>query len=189
MLIVFVRDLSFIADDITNETDIVDCISDVIWGVRPTQRLVFFDSFRASAFPHLSTASAPRRPEYLGMLLKDPNFQERIRPLGIRFVVFVGGTTTVAGSEGGISCGAGLGFGWCLGLVTWQHSSQLGASILDLTRMEPPRALATSASDTAWFAMFMILPMGFPSMTEGKVCRDLGGKIARFLETDAEETP
>ncbi len=99
IMLVFVREFSFDRDidDIKAKGRILDCVRGEILLLRPKQRIVSFDEFRRTAFPNLSPESAPRNPKYLSMLLQRADFRDRIRPLGIRHIAFIGGVTeTVA---------------------------------------------------------------------------------------------
>ncbi len=183
IMLVFYRELSFVAgvDDIANEALIIECAGETIRRNRPQQRIVSFDTFRRTAFPDLSPESAPRNPKYLSMLLQRDDFQDRIRPLGIRHIAFIGGVTETE-TKGGIGClGAGPGWG-CFGLITWDHESRLGASVLDLNDPRREEHLDASASGTSWFAMALIFPAGFPSDTVGAACRDLGRQLTAYLD-------
>lgn len=75
--------------------DIAACIEDEIRSARPSQRLVSFDAFRRAAFPQLEDAALPRDPKDLAVFFEDPRFRERLAPLGIRWIVFVSGVSSI----------------------------------------------------------------------------------------------
>ncbi len=185
LMLVFVREFSFDRDidDIKAKGRILDCVRGEILRLRPKQRIVSFDEFRRTAFPDLSPESAPRNPKYLSMLLQRTDFRDRIQPLGIRHIAFIGGVTKTV-TDGGIACvGAYAGVG-CFGLITWDKKSRLGASVLDLNYSRREENLEASASGTAWFAIVGVFPIGVPSVTGDTACKDLGVQIARFLASE-----
>ncbi len=183
IMLVFYQKLSIEAnvDDIADETRVIECMGETIRRHRPEQRIVSFDEFRRTAFPDLPPESAPRNPKYLSLLLQRTNFQDRIRPLGIRHIAFIGGVTNTTES-GGITCGGMPGAAGCLGLITWDKKSRLGATVLDLKDSRRTKNLNASSSGTSWFAVVGMIPIGFPSDTVGTVCRDLGTRLTHFLD-------
>ena len=183
IMLVFYRELSFAAgvDDIAAEAQVITCMGDIIRRNRPHTRIVSFDAFRRTAFPQLSPESAPRNPKYLSMLLQRTDFQDRIRPLGIRHIAFIGGVTETTKDGFMIPIFGAVAGGW-VGLITWDKKSRLGASVLDLKHSLAEENLDASSSGTSWFAMIGIIPLGAPSDTVGAACRDLGMQLTRHLE-------
>lgn len=186
IMLVFYREFSFEAnsDDITDEAQVIECTGETIRRNRPQQHIVSFDEFRRTAFPDLSPESAPRNPKYLSMLLQRTDFRDRILPLGIRYIAFIGGITKTV-TEGAIGC---LG-GGCLGLITWDKKSRLGASVLDLNYPRRGENLNATSSGTAWLAAVLLFPIGLPSDTVGTVCRDLGTRLTRYLDGEVPPRP
>ncbi len=181
-MIVFLRDLSFEpgVDDITDETFIVDCIQNAVQSRSPGRRFVTYDKFRKLAFPDLPAKSTPRQPRYMAMVLERPKVRERIAGLGLRYIIFVGGVTeTHAG--GGMVCGGAAGGVGCLGLITWDKESRLGASVMDLAGEGELETSQASAMGTAWLAIVFVFPLGLPAATESDVCAQQGRKIATLL--------
>ncbi len=190
IMLLFYREFSFEAnsDDITDEAQVIECTGETIRRNRPQQHIVSFDEFRRTAFPNLSPESAPRNPKYLSMLLQRTDIRDRIRPLGIRHIAFIGGVTKTV-TDGGIGClGAGPGAG-CFGLITWDKESRLGASVLDLAKTGRTENLSVSSSGTSWFAVIGIIPLGFATDTVVSACRDLGARLAVFLDGKTSPKP
>ena len=183
MVLVFFREFSFEpgVDDIDDEQAMLECVGNAILDERPQQPLVPFDEFHRIAFPKLSSESVPRTPKYLSILLKRPDFYDRLRTNGVRYIAFLGGTTQTSQPRGGIWCG-GYGHGaGCFGLVRWDKRSRLGASILDLDKVQDQTELRSVADGSSVFGMFIIFPFGVPSNTVGAVCEGLGHRIAGYL--------
>lgn len=188
IMLVFYREFSFEAgvDDIANEARVIECTGETIRRNRPRQRIVSFDEFRRTAFPDMSPDSAPRNPKYLSMLLRRADFRDRIRPLGLRHIAFIGGVTETA-RGGSMICGGGPYGAGCFGVLTWDNESRLGASVIDLEHSLREENLDSSASGTSWLAIVGIFPVGVPSDTVGSACRDLGARLAGYL--DGEVSP
>ena len=162
IMVALIRDFSFsaVTHDITDEGRIVDCLTAAIRRERPSQQIVSFEDFRRVAFPQLSSASAPRSPEYLGLLLKDPIFRKRIAPLEIRYIVFIGGVTELRTVFSGGGCAVGPGAGVCAYYGEWDKNTRLAASVLDISGARPTREAEASAAGTDWFLFLIALPIG-----------------------------
>ena len=163
-MIIFLRDISLEPgiDDISDEALLVDCIRNAIKSRDPKRIFVTYDTFRKRAFPELPAIAAPRHPRYIRLVLNRPDFRNRIADLNLRYMIFVGGVIETR-TQGGIGCFAGGHAGACFGLVTWNKESRLAASILDMDRMEELETVNAKASGTAWLAVFIIFPFGFPA--------------------------
>ncbi len=171
----------------TVEEEIVGCIRAVIRKVHPELRVIPADEFRRIAFPDLAPEAAPRSPQYLGMLLDNAVFRERIAPLNIRYLVAIGGDTRVETAGGAVaqplpysvSPSGGVFFGaW-----VWDRKTRLIATILDLKQSREATEVSASAEGTAWLVVIQGLPLGAPAFTETNACAALGDKVARFLAT------
>jgi hypothetical protein len=174
------------ASAISDEHTIVECISSAIRAADSTRRIISYDEFRVVVFQDLARKASPRKPEYLGILLRQPAFRARIEPLGIRHIVFVGGATRTSAPKGGAFCGYGDRGGACLALVYWNHRSELSANIVDITGGRTTDTLTSTTYGTAWLAIIGIVPLGMPALTQSSACMDLGSRVARALLSTAK---
>jgi len=155
------------------ESAAVRCISEAVTKAYPSVRIVLPDEFRRVAFPDLPPEGSPYSSEYLALLLNDPRFLERIAPLRLRYLFSVSGVT-----EQGV---VGAGAGGPVGLIVWDRSTRLTASVLDLKQAQPAGDLQASVSGNPWVLIVGGLPLGIPSMTESQACEDLGKSVTKFL--------
>ncbi len=162
------------------EEELVGCIGAGIRKGHPTMRIVSPDEFRRAAFPDLAPEAAPRNPQYLGMLLTNPLFKERLSPLNLRYLIAIGGATKVE-TKGGAVLAGGYGVGILVGAWVWDRKTQLVASILDLKQARPAAEMDASTEGTAWLVLIQGLPLGVPAFTETNACTALGDKVAQFL--------
>lgn len=185
LMLVYLRQFSFTpgVDDIEDEGRIVRCVGDAIHRKQPDRKMVSFEEFRRIAFPHLDAFSAPHEPEYISPLFRNPDFQTRVAPLGVRYIAFLGGVTETGAAKGGITCVYGGPAGACFGGWSWDKTSNVGAAVLDVSNLETVGDVNASASGTAWFAIVGVLPLGLPANTESAACNDLGARIAASLGT------
>lgn len=187
--ILFLHEFDFAPNvqNITEEDRIVQCVAGAIRGEVPKQRIVSFDAFRRAAFPELPREAAPRSPEYLTHLLKDPTFTERVAPLELRYLLFVGGRTHVDQVASDVSCVVGYRYGSCVGYWEWEKTSHIAASLMDVRSTATAKAFKTTQAGTAWLALIHIFPVGMPAATESAACTDIGRRVGRFLRNPEAE--
>jgi len=73
---------------------VVGCITGAIHEKHPTVRVVPPDEFRRTAFPDLTPEEVSSELLDLALLVEQPEFQERIAPLGIRYLIMAWGVRT-----------------------------------------------------------------------------------------------
>jgi hypothetical protein len=182
-MVVFVHQYIYAPDASSVSDGVVHCVEAEIRARNTRLRLVPYDEFRRLAFPGMQPESAPRDPEYLQMLLDDPQFRTRIKPLGLTSIIFVGGATSQVVDQGasgffvGGCCEAGL----LLVYVQWDKATHLGATILNLAAPDATHRVEATATGKPWLLVVELVPMGLPSDTESRACHLLGQRLAADL--------
>jgi hypothetical protein len=161
------------------EVKAVRCIRDAVTNAYPSLRIVSPDEFRHAAFSDLPPEGAPYSAEYLTPLLNDLRFRERIAPLKLRYLFCVSGVT----EQGVVGAAAGAG----AGLVVWNRSTGLTASVLDLKQLDRAEEIKAAQSGNPWVLIIAGVPLGVPSRTESQACDDLGQAVTKFLGGQREE--
>ena len=171
--------------------DIEACVEQQIRARLPKQHIVSYEEFRRAAFPQLDAASAPRHPSYLEILFDDANFRSRVSFLGVRWIVFVSGTSSSQKENFGVGGGPVLAAGG-----TTNKWTSLGAAIVSVNDLSRGQHLGTSANGKQFFAAgaiggamggvpFLIF---LPVTTEGPACRALGQQVAsRIAKLSGQE--
>ena len=183
VLLIFVRKFSFDTnvDDIDQEESFVSCVREALIEARPSQRLVTFEDYHQTIFPHLKRRSVPRDPEYIVELRASADFRRGMSSLGIRYIAFVGGVAEIGPASGAGDCFGGYGGAGCFGYWEWKTASHAGASILDLIGERAMGSVEATATGTARLAIVGIIPLGLPSTPRVVACRRLGENIAGYL--------
>jgi len=78
----------------SKEDKVFSCITEAIREEHPTVRIVPSDDFRHTAFPDLTPEEVSSELLDIASLVEQPEFQERIAPLGIRYLILAWGGTT-----------------------------------------------------------------------------------------------
>ena len=75
-------------------------------------------------YPWFEPSTAPLSTDDLTVLLERPGVLDQVRSTGVRYVVWVDGSTDRVASGGGITCAAGVGGAGCMGLAWWEDDSR-----------------------------------------------------------------
>jgi hypothetical protein len=178
---IFERQFSLEAQRV-EENEIVGCISEAVRRVHPTVVIVLPDEFRRSVFPDLAPEAAPTNAEYLSLLLDHPTFQERVAALRIHYLISVSGGTAQTGGPGAGAIG-GPGAAVLVIAGSWDRTTSLTASVLDLQQKRIAGKLEASVTGHPWLLIIFPSPLmlGAPAFTESKACEDLGDAVAKFI--------
>jgi hypothetical protein len=117
------------------EQRFVDCISDAL--ERGAEGIAVHPSteFEDKMYPWFEPSTAPLSTDDLGQLLEKPGVLEQVRETGVRFVVWLDGSTDRVASGGGISCAAGVGGAGCMGLAWWEDDARYDATVWDMQEL------------------------------------------------------
>ena len=163
------------------ETDMeerfADCVRRSSAAVGLPVRVITGTQFRATAFPDLDPRAAPGDMEALRSLIPDPRFRARIDAAQIDYLAVVGGEPRSSELKGGIWCVGGYMAAACFGQLWRDHDAKLSALLIDLRWSAQSHTREIDASDTSWFAMLGVLPIGAPSAHEAMACSRFGGAI------------
>jgi len=163
-----------------DEDYIVSCIENSIKKQNPDQSFISYSQFvETILFPDFLETQYSRELETYSRLLVDEKFYKDVLSYGVRYLIFVHGSTKQTDGFGGLHCG-GSDPG-CMGFEIWDYKTQLTASILDLHQKETVTDdLESIFEDTQWAAGFMIT-IGVPSSTKSDSCEDIGNRLGKIL--------
>jgi len=114
--------------------------------------------------------------------LADEKFYKDVLSWGVRYLIFVSGSTRETDEFGMFGCDEG-----CFGYQSWDKKTRLTASILDLHQKETVIDVLENISEgTSWVAGF-IIPIGYSPSTESDSCRDIGNRLGKILLDRAKQ--
>jgi len=73
------------------------------------------NDFVDKMFPWFEPSTAPNRPEAMSALLARPGVAEQVTESGVRYVVWLDGSTRKTDGGGSLACGAAPGGAGCIG--------------------------------------------------------------------------
>ena len=103
-----------------------------------------------------------------------------MRSTGVRYVVWVDGSTDRVASGGGITCAAGVGGAGCMGLAWWEDDSRY-----DFDRVGHPdsESEGTIYADVKGRSVMpaIIIPIPLVTRPQAHACRNITDQLRQFL--------
>ncbi|NND00127.1 MAG: hypothetical protein HKN85_08095, partial [Gammaproteobacteria bacterium] len=161
--------------EIETESSLVACIGGKLQRkvkeVTVIPELQFVDDF----YPWFEARTAPQHPKKLRQVLDQPGVAQRIEQLGIRFFVWVEGSTERTNSAGSMTCSIGPTGGGCFGFGTWEDTSDYETTIWDIESFKEVGRISTEAVGTSYMPAFVI-PIPMLAQVEGDSCEGMGNQ-------------
>ena len=162
------------------EEGFVQCISEAL--ARGDGRLEVHATkeFEDSLYPWFEPSTAPLSTDDLSRLLERPEVVQQVRKTGVRYVVWVDGSTDRVASGGGITCAAGIGGAGCMGLAWWEDDSRYDATIWDIKLAESAGTIHADVKGRSVMPA-IIIPLPFIAHPRAAACRGLTQQLKQFL--------
>ena len=162
------------------EADFVDCISEALADGRDGLEVHSTTEFENQLYPWFEPSLAPLDTDDLSALLEKPGVLERVQTTGVRFVVWLDGSTDRTASGGGITCAAGVGGAGCIGLAWWGDDARYDATIWDLHELT---SAGTIYADFIGRSVMpaLIIPIPLIVRPRARACRGLTEQLKNFL--------
>jgi hypothetical protein len=166
------------------EDDFMDCVSD---GLAKGHRVAVHDNneFVDRMFPWFEPSTAPQRPEAMSTLLARPGVSDQVTASGVRYVVWLDGSTRKTDGGGSLACGAAPGGAGCIGFGWWEKESAYEATIWDLKQAKSAGSVGTNVTGTSAI-VGAIVPLPFIARVQATACNRMSGQLRSFFTgTDA----
>lgn len=162
------------------EADFIDCISDALANGRDGLDVHSTTEFEDRLYPWFEPSLAPLSTDDLGELLDKPGVLEIVEDTGVRFVVWLDGSTDRTASGGGITCAAGVGGAGCMGLAWWEDDARYDATVWDLQELN---STGTIYADFLGRSVMpaIVIPIPLIARPQAKACRGLTDQLRDFL--------
>ncbi|MFQ5802956.1 MAG: hypothetical protein ACE5JQ_08695, partial [Candidatus Methylomirabilales bacterium] len=165
--------------------EVLECIEEILEEHHPTVRVIAPDKFLEIAFPDLTADDS--LPVVLSWehMARDPRFQERIAPLGLRYLITVfveegKGNTVFAGPDPGVYPPPPV---FMAGWDTW---ASMHAKVVDLMHARDAGEVQAEATGRSAAGIICIIPFYIPSFPEWRACDELAAGVVQLL---AGESP
>ncbi len=162
------------------EPGFMDCLNDTLESMQLLVRLYPEQEFLDNLFPWFESRTAPETPEELPTLLSRPGVNQKINEIGVRYIVWVDGSSEKVDGGGGMSCAVGPGGGGCFGFVWWDTASVYETSIWDLKHARSVGAVSADASGMSYVPALLV-PVPLIARTQNAACKGLAEQLKGFF--------
>ncbi|HSG90733.1 MAG TPA: hypothetical protein VLA56_16070 [Pseudomonadales bacterium] len=162
------------------ESDFVDCIGNALDSGSSGVSVVRERQFVDDLFPWFEPRTAPLKTDDLPDLLANPLIAARLEREGLRYLVWLDGSTNTTDSAGSMTCTLSPGGGGCFGFVTWNRDSSYEASIWDLRTFQNVGRISSDASGTSYMPA-VVIPVPIIARVQSEACSGLANQLREFF--------
>lgn len=166
------------------EDDFMDCVSESLDDGRHAVAVHDNNDFVDRMFPWFEPSTAPGKPEAMSELLARPGVAEQVASSGVRYVVWLDGSTRKTDGGGSLACGAAPGGAGCIGFGWWEKESAYEATIWDLKQSKSAGTVGTNVTGTSAI-VGAIVPLPFIARVQATACNRMSGQLRSFFSGDA----
>ena len=105
---------------------------------------------------------------------------DRINDIGVRYVIWIDGSTQTLDQGGTMTCAFGAAGGGCLGITWREKESSYEASIWDLKKQQVAGTISADAKGTSYMPA-LVIPIPMIARTAKAACNGLANQIHSFL--------
>ena len=162
------------------EADFIECISEGLSDGREGLLVHSSTEFEDKLYPWFEPSLAPLTTTDLANLLDRPGVLDEVESTGVRFLVWLDGSTDRTASGGGITCAAGVGGAGCMGLAWWEDDARYDATVWDLQEVN---STGTIYADFLGRSVMpaIIIPIPLIARPRAAACRGLTDQLRDFL--------
>jgi hypothetical protein len=170
----------------SNETelDFVSCVGDNLndgdQGIRTIPEQAFLDAL----FPWFEPRTAPVNSSDLPKLIQQPSLAARLAEIGLRYLIWIDGSTQRTEQSGSLSCSVTPGGGGCFGFLSWENDSSYEATIWDVHSGKSVGRVSSDAVGTSYMPA-VILPVPIIAPVRSAACDTMSEQLKSFLQGEA----
>ncbi len=162
------------------ELDFVTCVSRNMGNGSNGIPVVDGEAFRDALFPWFEPRTAPMNASDLPELISHPALVDRFESVGVKYVVWVEGSTRRTDSAGSLSCSVTPGGAGCFGFLTWENDSDYEASVWDIESGRTVGRVSSEAVGTSYMPA-VVVPVPIIARVKSSACSSLANQLKGFL--------
>jgi hypothetical protein len=170
------------------EEGFMDCLSENLAEGRKGIKVHGNNEFVDKMFPWFEPGTAPTKPEAVATLLARPGVTEQVASTGVRYVVWLDGSTRKTDGGGSLACGAAPGAAGCIGFGWWEKESDYEATIWDLKQAKSAGTVGTNVTGTSAI-VGAVVPLPFIARVQGTACNRLSEQLRGFFTGEQPAAP
>lgn len=167
--------------DVTEEA-FIDCVAEKTAKGRDGITVISNQEFIDAFYPWFEPKIAPTDIEDLKQFGENSKIQSRLKTLGIRYLVWIDGTTTRLNQNGSVQCAVATGgIPACFGFLSWRAESVYEAVVWDVEREISVGKLSAESKGMS-FVPAVVIPIPFIARTQSSACTSLAEQLKAFID-------
>lgn len=159
----------------------VQCVANKTATGSKSMSVIHDQEFLDALFPWFEPRTAPLELAELGKLVARPEVSNRINEIGVRYIVWIEGTTERRDQAGTLQCAvASGGIPACFGFLSWEGAADYEATIWDISKQANVGKLSSEATGVS-FIPAVIVPLPFIARVQASACSTLANQIKTFI--------
>ncbi|SHF61626.1 hypothetical protein SAMN04487965_2396 [Microbulbifer donghaiensis] len=168
------------SSDYETEPDLIDCVGQQLHNPDRGVNVIPEKQFMDAMYPWFEPRTAPMHVRSLDRLMEIPNVRERMETYGVKYIVWIDGSTETTASAGSIGCSIGTGGAGCFGFGTWDKESDYEASVWDFRDQELSGKLSADAKGTSYMPA-IVIPIPLIARVQNNACKGMAAQLQEFL--------
>jgi hypothetical protein len=165
------------------ESDFISCVSNGM--SKGNDRVIVIDEqqFMDDLFPWFEPRTAPLNTSDLPELMNQPLLASRLNQMGLKYLVWIEGSTERTESGGSLTCTITAGAAGCFGFLSWEHDSSYEASVWDVESGKSAGRISSDAVGTSYMPA-IVIPIPIIARVRASACNSLAGQLKSFVQNE-----
>jgi hypothetical protein len=173
------------SSDYETRSDFVSCVGEEMNSGTNAVNVVPEQEFVDAMFPWFEVPNVPSQiadgaATFEAMMAED-FIANKMNEFGIRYIVWLDGSTETSGRSGSLTCAIGPGGGGCFGLGTWEDDSNFKAEVWDVDALASVGTINTDATGQSYVPAFVV-PIPLIARVEANACSRLATQLKEFVK-------
>ena len=164
------------------ELDFVGCVSKNLASGKTGIQAIPERQFVDHLFPWFEPRTAPTRTDNLTRLISEPMIADKFKEIGLKYLIWIEGTTERTDSGGSLTCGVAPGAAGCFGFLTWENDSSYEATLWDIETGKTAGRVSSEATGTS-FMPAIVVPIPIIARVKNNACVSLAKQISSFVQS------
>lgn len=166
------------------ELDFIECVSRNMGAGADAVKVISEQSFMDAMFPWFEPRTAPLNTSDLPKLMQQPLLAGRLREIGLKYLVWVEGSTKRIAQAGSLSCSVMPGGGGCFGFLSWENDSSYEASVWDSHTGRTAGKVSSDAAGTSYVPA-LVVPIPIIARVQNSACSSLAEQLKQFVQNSS----
>ncbi len=165
------------------EMDFISCVANGMSRGDNSVSVIEEQQFLDDMFPWFEPRTAPINTSDLPELINQPLLASRLDQMGLKYLVWIEGSTQRTDSGGSLTCTVTAGAAGCFGFLSWENDSSYEASVWDVKTGKTAGRISSEAVGTSYMPA-IIIPIPLIARVRSSACSSLAGQLKSFVQNE-----